>query len=33
VHQHLEAYLQMLGLAEEGVTTSTLFDPLAALPR
>lgn len=33
VHQHMDAYLQYEKLVDAGVTTRTLFDPLAALPR
>ena len=27
VHQHLEAYLQALGITAHGITTATSFDP------
>jgi hypothetical protein len=33
VHQHMQAYLDLLDLTPAGVDTATLFDPLAALPR
>ena len=33
VHQHMQAYLDLMGLTEAGVDTVTLFDPLAALPQ
>ncbi|HEV7733975.1 MAG TPA: hypothetical protein VGR62_17525 [Candidatus Binatia bacterium] len=32
VHQHMQAYCDLLGLAEHGIGTRTFFDPLTLLP-